>query len=208
MVTSVLDTQTNVTIVSVNEKTLDLFYEGEGYLGRLTAEDNPDVYDYYRAEYAGDDTDQVPVLGVYEFVDERRINLQFDEEANGVAEIDPFANEGNEVDDKQTDQVETIGGTIDPCIYTGNCNDPSLASSANDGVVFGVLSIILYVLGAVAVLMVLGGGVVSFVLAFTSKIKKWKLALVPGIGIGLLLIALLGTMILSIVQNVTTGVAL
>ena len=195
MTESVLDTQTQVTVVSPAESSLDLFYEGEGYLGEVTNESNPGVYEYYRQEYVGQDTENLPTLEVIEFVDSRRIALQFDEKANGTSVVDPFEDEGRQEAVTAREEAEN---TADTCTSTesGICQDakPILEEITPDGATLSVLEVTLYLTCAIgAVVLFLGG----LGLGFSSKFKKRKLILVAAFGLGLLVFGFGGIIFLS-----------
>ena len=198
MTESVLDTQTQVTVISPAENSLDLFYEGEGYLGAVTRESNPEVYEYYRQEYTEQDTENLPTLEVIEFVDGRRIALQFDEEANGTSAVDPF--EDQEIQEPVA-TAEEVENTADTCVSTENgiCQDETFVFEevAQDAATFGVLEIALYIACAIGVATLVFSGLGSLRLGFFAKLKKRKLILVAAFGLGLLVFGFGGIIFLS-----------
>lgn len=73
----------------------------------------------------------------------------------------------------------------------------------NSTAVFFIISVIIYLLAGLSVLGIIIGSVLALILAFATKIKKWKLILIPAISLALLVLSVIAYTIINIAGSLT-----
>ena len=68
-----------------------------------------------------------------------------------------------------------------------------------------LIAFLLFAFGGFGTLLVTVGSVIAVILAFTTKIKKWKLALIPGVGLAIVLLCVVGFTLFSLTTNLSRG---